>query len=148
MSLTAPNTTGTWSAFWNMANDGAAGNYPYQNAPTPMQDGVSRLTSRFALRDVRAALYALMGAAVGGAASDSYGRVVAPTLDASNQTTIMGGVRAIETKTVISRVTTAADLTYMQTMLNRYFNMLTSSFFVADKAGISGARTAAPLYFA
>jgi hypothetical protein len=43
---------------------------------------------------------------VGGTASGSYVRVSAPTADAL---TSLGGVRTVETRSVINRATTAAD---------------------------------------
>jgi hypothetical protein len=64
------------------------------------------------LLDLRARMSALDGVVPGSAATKTYTRVVAAEE--------LGGVRAIETQTLINRNTTAADVTMIEADINTY----------------------------
>ena len=64
-----------------------------------------------------ALLNALIGAAAGGAASATYKRAEAE--QTLTDFMALGGARTIETRTMLSRVTTAADVTELKSFLAR-----------------------------
>lgn len=84
-------------------------------------------------RKAKALLNALIGATAGGTAADTYKRVSAPSgLTASEQ---LGGLRTIDTVTVINRATTAADVTNEKYPLNDTFR---PSTYPVDPSGNGG----------
>lgn len=85
---------------------------------SPLTGRISRMLrkNRAGLRGLNAVMKALNGAAAGGAASATYSRVDADKEPADDG---FGGVRTIETRTVLSRVTTSADETFIDDLLDR-----------------------------
>ena len=127
--IPAPTITSS-AGFWGVISD----QYALSANKPGFQASISRALGRSAFRGNREILRTLLGAATGNAASDTYKRAEAPVgLTASQQ---LGGSRTIETVTVVSRNTTAADLTYMQAMTDRFF--IAPITYVADLAGNGG----------
>lgn len=140
MSLRFPTVSG-YSGFWQLTGDAL----PY--GPTPRaQDGMrsridwqlARLMKRNQYRDVAAAALALNGAAVGGALVATYPRVQAPASEVGDVTEIgdFGGNRVIETTTVISSTTNAADKSYIDDLWNG--NLLERSLSYPTVVGSGG----------
>lgn len=134
MSLTRPTITG-FSGFWSdivaagpgagydllpLANNGNRG---------PDEPKIAKYFKSERMRELVAALAATIGAAAGGTASTSYKREQAqmgPDTTVPGVTSIdaFGGNINIEAKSVINRVTTAADVTYLKQIFS---GRLTSS---------------------
>lgn len=85
------------SGFWNNS-------YSFIDGRSPIERGIARKMNKRGMRDVRALMDALLGAAAGGAASASYKRITHPT-DSDN----LGGLRTVETIDLVNRVTTVGD---------------------------------------
>lgn len=122
MSLTMPTPTG-YSGFWG----GVDGYVPIPRSQhgmrSPLERRLARTFKRNQLRELVAVMTALNGAAAGGTASATYTRVAAPAstsgaTPAPTELTALGGVRNVETVTVINRATTAADELYVDDLLN------------------------------
>lgn len=116
-----------WSGMFNRTGDLAG-----YSMLTTVQGGnrgrtekwISHLLSRrMQMKPLVALMVALNGAAAGGAASATVARVDAQPTDPSNQTAFnsMGGLRPVSTVTLLSRVTTAADITYINQILQETF---------------------------
>ena len=125
-----PTVTGYSGLFNNLLQrpNGADASFSF---PTAAQNGarqpqdklVARVFKRNGYRGINAVFTALIGAAAGGAASASHKQVGSPagpnaTTPAVTGISDLGGLRTIETVTDVSRVTTAADITW----LAKYFN--------------------------
>lgn len=128
----------TWSGLFNdVHNDGVASSsaYTVQIGKLPIRGRVNILfrASRTGVRKIREKVDTLLGAAVGGAAADSYSRVQAPTPDFS--ATQLGGVRTIETRTIVSGNTTSADLTDIKSIFQ---NTSLPSSYPTDPSGNGG----------
>jgi len=95
----------------------------------PNRTHAERVFRRGGLRVINELLDTLIGAAAGGSASKTHSRIEAPS-DGD-----VGGKRTIESVTDISRVTTAADVTDLKTLLTR----ATAPTYVADASGNGGA---------
>lgn len=87
---------------------------------------LARLTDRKELRKDRRLEVTLLGAATGATATESLKRIAYPIL------TEMGGKRTIETENLINRVTTAQDVTDLNTRYNTYSSRPTT--YPTDKA--------------
>lgn len=125
MAITVPTVSG-YSGFWQTIGDAQ----PYavlartsQGWRSKLEWELARVFNRNQMREIREVMYTLLGAAAGSAALSTYKRVGTP--DSVNQavpvpdtTFAMGGQVAIETVTVVDRVTTAADLAYLQSILD------------------------------
>lgn len=87
------------------------------NGDTTQDQFINRVLRTGGARVVRRVLYTLLGAAPGAAASETRTRIkaVQGLTDPQN----CGGVVPIETASLISRVTSAADLTAVQAIFNR-----------------------------
>lgn len=127
MSLTNPTISG-YQGFWSQTGgiNGVNGG-PYnlvanknsQKGRSNREAHIARLFVRNQFRDQAAAFTALIGAAAGGTATSTYKREQAPAGPSSSTpvpTSIgdFGGNINIETVTVISRATTAADIAYLK----------------------------------
>lgn len=118
MSLVAPSVSG-WSGFWSMNGDGVAYAMSQAQSRAGSAYRISKFMKRGENRDVIGALAALIGAAAGGTATNTYTRRKAP--GATNTTVpdvtgfgAFGGNIGMETVTAINRATTAADVTELK----------------------------------
>ena len=133
MALTAPTITG-WSEFWG--GSFAANGYTLVGSePVNMFANAAKIMARSGRREVRRALYALTGATVGTTATESYKQVDGP--DGITNNAALGGLRTINTVTVINRATITADQTKLQTMLNYGYSAPLSSY-PTDTSGNGG----------
>lgn len=118
--LPAPTVTG-YQGFWYLhAPIGQGGAYNLYGNRYAVEQKIAHAFGRRGFKQTRCLMYALLGAGTGGAASETETRVSAPNALTSSQQ--LGGLRTMETVTIVNRNTTAADLTYMQNMLNRVYN--------------------------
>lgn len=133
--LPAPTITG-YQGFWQLhAPTGQGGAYSLYGNRNGVEGQLARAFGRRGFKQTRRLMYALLGASTGGAASETEKRVDAPNALTSSQ--LLGGNRTIETVTIVSRNTTAADLTTMQATLNRIYNSSPSTYPV-DASGNGG----------
>ena len=102
------------------------------NGMTQNDDELSKILFDRGNRGVRRLLLTLLGAVVGGTATETYPRVLAS--QAMNQQFALGGLVAMETVTQIGRVTTAADLANVVAAISR--SPVVS--FPAEVSGTSG----------
>lgn len=122
MALTAPTVTG-YSAFWSTTGDHVAYAMALAQARSKQAKHISKFMKRMGTRDAYAALAALIGAAAGGTATNTWKREQHP---AATNTSVpgvtsigdFGGNINIETVTAISRATTAADVTELKKWFN------------------------------
>lgn len=137
MSLPIPTVTG-YSTFWEReAPVGQASAYAMLYARSSPENRAAQLLGRPGLRAVRELFRTLAGAATGNAASDTYVRAVAP--NGITEAGSLGGARVIETVTTVNRNTTAADLTAMSDILDRYIGMDPAiASYPADLSGNGG----------
>jgi hypothetical protein len=144
MALTAPTTSG-YSAFWSTTGD----RLPYSMSQSQGRYKSSKHIARFLRitggRDVQAALAALIGAAPGGVAANSWTQVPMPAGPQAATPVVTGitdfaGVRTAVTKTAINRATTAADVTE----LKKWFNnaLLTTGILYPNPANARGSTVA------
>jgi hypothetical protein len=137
MTLLNPTVTGH-SDFWqnprfggvDSANYAMAGKVPHQATRRVLGGAFMRSVGN---REVRAILYALMGAAVGGNATFTYKRPTANTGDTNKF-----GQITIETVTGVNRNTTANDLTQLQAAMNDGFFGEAAFTYPVDAAGVGG----------
>lgn len=121
MSLPAPTVTG-WSTFWhNVAPAGQGSAYSLYGNRTANERRVDHHLGKPGFKQYRRVMRALLGASVGGTATETVARVSAPAGLTESQ--LLGGVRTIDTITIVDRVTTSADLTAMQAITDRTYNM-------------------------
>lgn len=117
-----------WSGLYdNVFTGGHSLTVNKNNARTMMRN----LINRVGMRKERALLDALIGAAAGGTATASRVRVEA-VAGGEN----LGGMRNVETVSLINRATTAADVTDLENFL---VDGTVKPTYVADKSG-NGAR--------
>lgn len=122
MSLTAPTVT-VYSAFWSnlLSPTLGTGSYSMDQSKARAKGAyaIARLMNKGGMRDARGALAALIGAASGGTAANTYTRRKSP--GATN--TIVPGVTGfgafggnigMESIDAINRATTAADITELK----------------------------------
>lgn len=143
MSLTFPTVTG-YSAFWELNGD----KVPYapisraqRGMRSPLERHLARTFKRNQLRELVEVMITLNGAAAGQAALATYPRRQAPAGPSATVPVVtgigdLGGAVAIETVTVIDRVTTAADETYVDDILNN--NLLEASISYPTVSGSGG----------
>lgn len=100
---------------------------------SPITGRISKMLrkGRSGLRGLNAVMKALNGAAASGPASATYSRISASKESDDD----FGGVRTIETRTVLSRNTTAADETFIDDLLDRDSQ---PASYVADASGNGG----------
>jgi hypothetical protein len=123
--LTAPTVTG-WSGFWNMTGGYNTTGGTYSMSQSQGRYKFSKLVAKefkkMGARDAQGALVALIGAAPGGTATNTWPQVPVPTGPNSNPPQVtgiadFGGNRNAVTVTAINRATTAAD----DTELTKWF---------------------------
>lgn len=85
---------------------------PFTHSSAQRKLGYHLMKARLSNRDINELLDTLIGATAGSAASDSYTRVAPATEELAR-----GGVREIETISVISRNSAAADVTALKALL-------------------------------
>jgi hypothetical protein len=90
---------------------------------SPLQWQLAKILKKNQLRDLVAVMAALNGVAAGATATSQYKRVLAATSPSETPPLVtqigeLGGARAIETVSAINRATTAADITFINDMLN------------------------------
>lgn len=105
------------SAFWNDS-------YSFIRGVTPLRKVVARLLERKELRRDRQLLNVLLGTVPGTTATSTLKRVQSSTSE-------NGGLRPIETETIVGRASTAADDTELTTQLLTYNSRPT---YPADRA--------------
>lgn len=147
MALTLPTVTG-YSAFWENTGDTRAyapTSVAQKGYRSPLERQLAKLFRRNQLRSLVAVMTALNGAVAGGTATASYKRVKAPALPSAGtpQPTYIGemaGNRTIETQTDISRVTTSADVTYINdiTGINLLEAEMATTTYPVDSSGNGG----------
>lgn len=122
----------TWAGGW----DGQF-NQPYAliNQKSNLAQWTSRIAAHRGSRALDALIIALAGAAAGGNASYSY-----PLIDAVQAVGDynLGGKRTLSQKSLINRVTTAADVTQIGTLFAPQF---APSSYPTDKGGGGGGKT-------
>lgn len=146
MSVTFPTMSG-YSAFWERTGDLV----PYsplaraqQGWRSKLEWQLSQLFAKQQMREIKELMYTLVTGAVGDTALATYARVQPPTDPSAATPAVtgvgdLGGNRPIETVTVINRATTAADITYLQDILNGEMQPGPSSLtLVADAGGNGG----------
>lgn len=133
MTIPAVAVTG-YSGFWNSVGDFTT--YAFLTTAQGGNRGrqeklISKwLSRRQEMLPLKRIMYALTGAAAGGSASESLARVDAQATDPTHQTALaeMGGVRTVTSVSLINRVTTAADVTYVKQMLDQRFGQAIASY--------------------
>lgn len=146
MALTLYTNSG-WSGFWQMTGDMqlyAAIPRARQGGRSPLERHIAKTFKRNQLRELVAVMAALNGAAAGGLASASYKRVQAPTGPSQSTPAVteideFGGLRTIETVTVINRVTTSADESYVDDVLAVTDNLLSAGLGQATYPTVLGS---------
>lgn len=141
MATTAPTVTG-YSPFWSNVNTIPNGSEADYNSVTRSgrashEYNIALAMSRPGFRGVRRTIRALLGASAGAADTETYSRVTAQTPFAPET---LSGLRPIETATVQSGVTTAADVTYINAQIvDRLFNLSPAlASYPADASGNGG----------
>ena len=111
--------SGLWDGFYGVPYAGLGVNTPEYNSGD--FDRISKRLKSRGHRSMSAILSAVLGAAAGGAASATHKRVSQPT-DTLTNPLALGGQRTINNDTLVSRNTTAADVTLLKTLIDRpYF---------------------------
>lgn len=125
MSVTVPTMSG-YAGFWETTGDFlpyATLSRTFQGWRSKLEWQIAQLMGKQQYREQRALFTALIGAAAGGTATSTYKRVKSPlaTSQATPDVTgvaALGGAIDIETVTVISRATTAADISYLKNIMD------------------------------
>ena len=100
------------SGYWNDS-------YSFTNGNNPNERQLKRLMRRRGMRPVQELILTLLGAVAGSTASVTYKRVAGQGNSGPSSVGALGGARLMETRTQISRVTTAADVTRITDVLTR-----------------------------
>lgn len=116
MALTTPTITGS-SQFWSnyLSSNLPQGGMMTMDASKSRAKGawrIAKIMKQQGMRDARGALAALIGAAAGGTATNTYKQISHPTIPTA--VTAFAGNRGVETITAINRATTAADITELK----------------------------------
>ena len=140
--LPAPTVTG-WSTFWSLsAPPGQGSAYSLYGNRTQFEGEVSRYLGKRGFKQSRRLMYTLLGAATGQAASETEKRVQGQIGSANYippAPSKFGGAIDIETVTIVSRNTTAADLTYAQALFNRTYDLAPAiASYPVDASGNGG----------
>src|SRR5258708_5839298 len=118
MALTAPTVTG-WSGYWQMNADKLLYNMSQSQGRVKDAKAISKFMRNANTRDAIGALAALIGAAPGGTATNTWPEIQAPLGPQQTVPTVtgigdFGGNRTVTTINGINRVTTAADVTELK----------------------------------
>lgn len=149
MSVRNPTVTG-YSAFWQTTGD-MKQYAPFNNlAPTTgflgwrskLEWQVAKILNKQQMREIKALMNGLIGAAAGSNVTKTYARVQAPgnpsaTIPLTTGVADLGGLIPIETITVINRNTDANDVTYLKSMTNN--DMLMRSLSLQSDLSGNGA---------
>lgn len=119
-----------WAGLWNNVHGEA---HSLIGTRTANERMISRLLDKPGMRSRQAIMTALNGAAVGETASASHKR--AEAVQGLGSITNLGGERTVETKTDINRVTTSADETAVDDIIDGKFAPVT---YPTDAAGNGG----------
>ncbi len=131
MSFAIPTVTG-WSNFYGEAANAYQPLYSRGTLERRLGVELARQSNRAA----RATIRALTGVAPGSSKANTQARVSAPAGLTDSQA--LGGLRVIDTFTVQSGNSTAADVTYINALINdAVYNQAPSSY-PADAAGVGG----------
>ena len=134
--LPAPTVTG-YQGFWQQhAPSGQGGPYALYGNRYALENKISQLLGQRGYKQSRRLFLTLLGTGTGATATETDRRVSAPNALTSSQ--LLGGNRDIETVSVVNRATTAADLTYVQGVFNRYYNSNPTIPYTADLSGNGG----------
>lgn len=120
-----------WSGLWNNVH---AQDYALIDSRTNLMQRIAKMFARDGARADAELLTALNGAAAGATAAETRKRVVAVL---ASEGVNLGGVRVIETQTVVNRATTATDET-------KFDNILTPDYsptYPVDLGGGGGGKT-------
>jgi hypothetical protein len=123
MSTTVPamSSCTTYSTFWRpVAPAGQGAVYTELSGRNSTLRRVGVILGRPGFRAMRRQMRVLLGAAVGGTATEQHYRIQAAP-DALYSFSQTGGVRTVEQVTDINAATTANDLTFFQKMLDTAF---------------------------
>ena len=146
MAVAVPTVTG-YSGFWERTGDEGAYAPLSRNAQgwrSKLEFQIAQLVGKQQFREQKELILTLLGAATGSTALATYARVQGasgPSATTPSVTGVgdLGGLVPIETVTVINRVTTAADVTYLTPIFDG--NMVpgpSSLTLVADAGGNGG----------
>lgn len=115
------------SGFWNDT-------YSFKSGNHPMEKRIKNIMRRRGMQTLRALTETLLGAAAGSTASKTYKQVVNNGATAGVPTSVgaLGGVRAMQTRTQISRATTAADDTRITNLITKRYAPAT---YPGDRSG-------------
>lgn len=118
MAFTAVTYSG-FSGFWNLTGDRANYSMSQSQSRAKASKKIAQWMAGRGVRDARAVFNALIGAASGGTASDTFAQIAPPvgpdgTVPGVSSLTGLGGARLINTITTINRATTAADVTELK----------------------------------
>ena len=131
MSFAVPTVTG-WSNFYGESPN--AYTMLYSRSTLERRLGVE--LARQSNRAARATIRALTGVAPGSSKANTQARVSAPAGLTDPQ--MLGGLRVIDTVTIQSGNTAAADVTYINALINdAVYNQAPSSY-PTDAAGVGG----------
>lgn len=132
MAIGNPAVTG-WSSFWQMsgdfnqyapllqANPAGGGSLGWRSK---LEWQIAKLVDKQQFRQIKALMFGLTGAVVGSNVTKTYTRVFGPPNTegagpfGQTSPSDLGGLVPMEVVTVINRNTTAADVTYLQSMFN------------------------------
>ncbi|CAB4197199.1 hypothetical protein UFOVP1323_3 [uncultured Caudovirales phage] len=125
MAITVPTVTG-YSGFWERTGDAVAYSVLSRTAQgwrSRLEWQISQLFDKQQMREQKALLNGLIGAASGSNVTATYRRVQAPSgpssaVPAVTGTGDLGGVIPIEVVTVINRNTTATDVSYLKNLVD------------------------------
>jgi hypothetical protein len=122
----------TWSLFWGTT----PGAYSMLGNESPTERGISRVFARQNERVAKRIILTLLGAAVGGTATETFAQISAPA--GLTQASQLGGLRTVDTVTAVNRVTNANDLSYTQSLVQRMINTPTIANYAVDASGNGG----------
>ena len=140
MATVLPTVTG-YSGFWNERFGAGSGTgYAMLAGRNSIDNLTAQQLSKPGNRSVRRVMRALLGATTGGSKVETVSQI-RPGTPFAGET--FGGARAVDTVTLQSGNTTAADLTYMQNLVDRHFilNPAIASY-PADASGNGGGNKA------
>ncbi len=136
MSTAIPTVTG-YSPFWNERFGAGSGTgYTMLTARNSLDYHTAMHLSRNGNRTVRRTMRSLLGATTGSSKAETVAQIRAGTPFDNNS---LAGARPVDTVTLQSGNTTAADLTYMQNLVDRLFIMNpTLANYPVDASGNGG----------
>lgn len=109
-------------------------NYTFVKGKAPLTRELKQLMRRREMKTLRTLMIALNGVAPGASASANVVQVANNGTSSGVVTGVagLGGQRALQTRSMINRVTTAADVTYITNLMTKRFGPLT---YPRDRSG-------------